>query len=58
MRPGSAMLSATSDGTDAPQATSREEAVVSEHAAAFLARHRAAEVIEIVERTKDDVEKT
>jgi hypothetical protein len=39
----------TSDGTEPPRADSEEEVVVPEHTAAFLARRRAAEVIEVVE---------
>jgi hypothetical protein len=56
MRPGRALLGMTNDGTKAPQADSGEEAVVSEHAAAFLARNRAAEVIEVVEPSEDNAE--
>lgn len=53
MRPGRALLGMTNDGTDAPQADSGEELVVSEHTAAFLARHHAAEVIEVVEPSEE-----
>lgn len=57
MRPGRALLGMTSDGTEAPRADSDEEVVVSEHTAAFLARNRAAEVIEVVEQHDDSAEK-
>lgn len=46
----------TNDGTKAPEAGSGEEVVVSEHTAAFLARHRAAEVIEVVEPSEESAE--
>jgi hypothetical protein len=56
MRPGSAMLTATNDGTDAPSAPSGEEVVVAEEVAAFLVRQRAAVVIEIIEADDPDRE--
>jgi hypothetical protein len=56
IRPGRALLGMTNDGTDAPQAGSGEEVVVSEHTAAFLARNGAAEVIEVVEPSEDTSE--
>jgi hypothetical protein len=46
----------TNDGTEAPHADSGEEVVVSEHTAAFLARNRAADVIEVVEPSEDSPE--
>ena len=46
----------TNNGTNAPQAGAGEEAVVSEHTAAFLAGNRAAEVIEVVEQAEDSPE--
>ena len=49
MRSGRTLLGMTSDGTEPPHAGSEEEIVVPEHTAAFLARRRAAEVIEVVE---------
>lgn len=49
MRPGRALLGMRNDGSEATQADSGEEVIVSEHAAAFLARNRAAEVMEVVE---------
>ena len=57
MRPGRALLGATHDGTDAPQAGADEEVVVSEHTAAFLVRNRAAEVIEVIEQGEDSPDK-
>ncbi len=56
MRPGSELLSSTSDDTDGPQAGSGEEVVVSEHTAAFLVRQRAAEVIEVIEQPEGNPE--
>ena len=56
MRPGSAMLTATNDGTEAPSASSGEEVVVAEEVAAFLVRQRAAEVIEVIEPGDGDSE--
>ncbi|HEX5173185.1 MAG TPA: hypothetical protein VFV91_03475 [Gaiellaceae bacterium] len=56
MRPGRALLGMTNDGTEAPHADSGGEVVVSEHTAAFLARNRAAEVIEVAEPSKDSPE--
>ncbi len=56
MRSGRALLGMTNDRTKAPQADSGEEVIVSEHTAAFLARHRAAEVIEVIEPTEDSPE--
>jgi hypothetical protein len=46
----------TNDGIEAPRADSGEEVVVSEHKAAFLARNRAAQVIEVVEPSEDSPE--
>jgi hypothetical protein len=51
------MFGASNDGTDASQAGSGEEVVVSEHEAALLVRHRAAEVIEVIERSGDGHDK-
>jgi hypothetical protein len=56
MRPGRALLGMTNDGAEAPHAESGEEVVVSEHTAAFLARNRAAEVIDVVEPSEDSPE--
>lgn len=53
MRRGRALLGMTNDGGKAPRADSEEEVVVSEHAAAFLVRNRAAEVIEVLESSED-----
>ncbi|HEX5583981.1 hypothetical protein [Gaiella sp.] len=51
MRPGRAMLAATSDPRREPAAAADggDEVVVSEHTAAFLVRQRAADIVEIVE---------
>jgi hypothetical protein len=49
MRPGRALMGATNDGTEAPQGSSGQEVVVDERTAAFLIRHRAAEVIETID---------
>ena len=54
MRPGSAMLTATNDGSQAPSAASGDEVVVAEEIAAFLIRQRAAEVIEVIEPGQTD----
>jgi hypothetical protein len=56
MRPGRGLLGMTNDSTEAAQADSGEEVVVSERTAAFLARNRAAEVIEVVEPSEDSPE--
>jgi hypothetical protein len=56
MRPGSDMLAATNDGTDAPSASPGEEVVVAEKVAAFLVRQRAAVIIEIIEADDPDGE--
>ena len=56
MRPGRALSGMTNDGIEAPRADSGEEVVVSEHKAAFLARNRAAQVIEVVEPSEDSPE--
>lgn len=56
MRPGRAMLTATADGTRAPSASSGEEVVVAEEAAAFLIRQRAADVIEVIQPRDRDRE--
>jgi hypothetical protein len=49
MRPGHGMVSAASDGTNAPRAEAGEEVVVPEKTAAFLVRRRAAEIIEVID---------
>jgi hypothetical protein len=50
MRPGNAMLTATSDVERQPatSAGAGDEVVVSEKAAAFLIRQRAADIVEII----------
>ena len=58
LRAGRALLGVTNDGTEAPQADSGEEVVVSEHTAVFLARNRAAEVIEVVEPSEESSERS
>jgi len=45
------MISATNDGSDVPSPHAGQEAIVSEKAAAFLVRERAAEVIEVIEQS-------
>lgn len=45
MRPGRALMTATTDGTEVPSASSGVEVVVEEKVAAFLVRQRAAEII-------------
>lgn len=56
MRPGRAMLTATTDPDRQPatSAGAGEEVVVSEEAAAFLVRLRAADIIEIFEPDESD----
>lgn len=56
MRSGRALLGMTNDGTEPAQAEPGEEVVVSEHAATFLVRSRAAEVIEVVNTSEDGPE--
>lgn len=53
MRRGRALLGMTNDDSTAPRADSEEEVVVSEHAAAFPVRNRAAAVIEVLESSED-----
>jgi hypothetical protein len=56
LRPGRAVLTATSDPRQEPlpAAGAEDEIVVSEQAAAFLVRQRAAVVIEIIESGEGD----
>jgi hypothetical protein len=56
LRPGRAMLTATSDPRREPpvEAGAEEEVVVSEHVAAFLVRQRAADIVEVVESGEGD----
>lgn len=57
MLAGRSMLSAADDGTAPVTASSGEERVVNEKTAAFLVRHRAAEIIEVLDgQTVDDGE--
>jgi hypothetical protein len=55
MRPGRAMFTATRDAETEPptSAGENEEVVVSETAAAFLVRQRAAEILEVIETCDD-----
>jgi hypothetical protein len=57
MRAGSAMLTATSDPEREPatSAGAGDEIVVSEEAAAFLVRRRAAEIVEVIEPSENDI---
>jgi hypothetical protein len=55
MRPGSAMLTATSgEGEAGASAAAGDELVVSEEVAAFLVRQRAAQIIEVIEPDDSD----
>ncbi len=56
IRPGRAMLTATSEPEREPatSAAAGDEVVVSERAAAFLIRQRAAEIVEIIEPAEND----
>ena len=56
MRPGRAMMTATSDGAEAPSASPGDEVVVAEEVAAFLVRQRAADVIEVINPADADDE--
>jgi hypothetical protein len=49
MRPGSALLSATNDGSAAPSVGTGDVVVVIESTAAFLVRQRAAEILGVIE---------
>ncbi len=49
LRPGRAMLSSSSDGTQGEAAEAGEEIVLPEATAAFLVRQRAADISEVID---------